>query len=330
MHIFLVALLIIVILAIVVVLLTSMAIIHTGEVGIVERLGKYVRTLEPGFHVVMPLVYRITEIVNMKQIPLKVDEQEVITKDNVVVRISETLKYHITDVNAYVYQNKDSVLSMIQDTRANLRGIIGNMDLNDVLNGTETINQTLFQQIATTTAGYGLNVDRVNIDSIQVDSTIQESMNKLLRASREKEANIMEAEGQKQAAIAKAEGEKQSAILEAEADKQSAILQAQGRAESQRLIASAVKDQINSINEGLINNGELYLQYKNVEALEQLAQGDSNTVVLPSTAIDSLGSLPAVGQVLAATGVTNAAAKPTPTHRTTKTATTKAAPKATK
>lgn len=116
-------------------------------------------------------------------------------------------------------------------------------------------------------------------------------MNKLLRASREKEANIMEAEGHKQAAIAKAEGEKQAAILEAEANKQTQILQAQGHAESQRLIAAAVKDQINSINAGLIDNGDLYLKYKNVEALEALAKGTANTVVLPSTAIDSLGSL---------------------------------------
>ncbi|WP_179395087.1 SPFH domain-containing protein [Lacticaseibacillus absianus] len=288
----------IVVIAVIVMLLSSVAIIHTGEVGIVERLGKYVQTLQPGFHVVLPIIYRITEIVNMKQIPLKVDEQEVITKDNVVVRISETLKYHITDVNAYVYQNKDSVLSMVQDTRANLRGIIGNMDLNDVLNGTETINQTLFQQIATTTAGYGLNVDRVNIDSIQVDKTIQESMNKLLRASREKEANIMEAEGLKQSAIAKAEGEKQADILQAEANKQTQILEAQGRAESQRLIAEAVKDQINSINAGLAQNGDMYLKYKNVEALEALAKGQSNTVVMPSTAVDSLGQIPAVGQIL--------------------------------
>lgn len=292
------AIVLIVVILFVIMLFSSVAIIHTGEVGIVERLGKYVQTLEPGFHVVPPFIYRITEIVNMKQIPLKVDEQEVITKDNVVVRISETLKYHITDVNAYVYQNKDSVLSMVQDTRANLRGIIGNMDLNDVLNGTETINQTLFQQIATTTAGYGLNVDRVNIDSIQVDKTIQESMNKLLRASREKEANIMEAEGLKQAAIAKAEGEKQSDILHAQASKETQILDAQGKAESQRLIAEAVRDQINSINEGLENHGELYLTYKNVEALEALAKGDANTVVMPSTAIDSLGQIPAVGKLL--------------------------------
>lgn len=300
MNIFLIAILILVIAGVVLTLLTSVAIIHTGEVGIVERLGKYTETLQPGFHIVLPVLYRITEIVNMKQIPLKVEEQEVITKDNVVVQISETMKYHITDVNAYVYQNKDSVLSMVQDTRANLRGIIGNMDLNDVLNGTETINRTLFEQIGETTAGYGLNVDRVNIDSIQVDHTIQESMNKLLRASREKEANIMEAEGLKQAAIAKAEGEKQSSILQAEAEKETQILKAEGRAESQRLLAEAVKDQINSINAGLVNNGELYLQYKNVEALEALAQGDSNTVVMPSTAIDSLGNLPAVGKALAA------------------------------
>nr|WP_155286577.1 SPFH domain-containing protein [Lacticaseibacillus zhaodongensis] len=293
---------IVAILVVIVLILTvlgrCLAIIHTGEVGIVERLGKYTQTLEPGLHIVPPFVYRITEIVNMKQIPLRVDEQEVITKDNVVVRISETIKYHITDVHAYVYENKDSVLSMVQDTRANLRGIIGNMDLNDVLNGTEAINSSLFNQIAETTAGYGLNVDRVNIDSIQVDQTIQESMNKLLRASREREANIMEAEGHKQAAIAKAEGEKQSSILEAEGQKQTQILEAQGRAESQRLLAQSVKDQIDSINAGLVNNGDLYLQYRNVKALEELAKGNNNTVVMPSTAIDSLGTMPAVGATL--------------------------------
>ncbi|WDF83467.1 SPFH/Band 7/PHB domain protein [Lacticaseibacillus pabuli] len=289
---------IIVIIVLFIILSRCLAIIHTGEVGIVERLGKYTQTLQPGLHVVAPFIYRITQVVNMKQIPLKVEEQEVITKDNVVVRISETIKYHITDVHAYVYENKDSVLSMIQDTRANLRGIIGNMDLNDVLNGTEAINSTLFTQIAETTAGYGLNVDRVNIDSIQVDQTIQESMNKLLRASREKEANIMEAEGHKQAAIAKAEGEKQATILEAEANKQTQILEAQGRAESQRLVAESIKDQIKSINTGLVDNGDLYLQYRNVEALSDLAKGDSNTVILPSSAVDSLGSIPAVGALL--------------------------------
>ncbi|ANK60481.1 SPFH domain-containing protein [Loigolactobacillus backii] len=277
---------------------STFAIIHTGEVGIVERLGVYVRTLEPGFHVVLPIIYRITQIVNMKQIPLKVEEQEVITKDNVVVKISETLKYHITDVNAYVYKNKNSVLSMVQDTRANLRGIIGNMDLNDVLNGTEKINTTLFQQIASTTAGYGLNVDRVNIDSIKVDGDIQESMNKLLRASREKQANITEAEGYKQAAIAKAEGQKQSTILEAEANKQTQVLEAQGKAESQRLVAESVRDQINQINSALANNGELFLQYKNVEAMEQVAAGQNNTIVLPNKSLDSLGTIPAIGKVL--------------------------------
>ena len=248
MGIFISILVILVLVIVAVTLFSSFALIHTGEVGILERLGVYVKTLDPGFHLVIPFIYHITEIVNMKQIPLKVAEQEVITKDNVVVMISETIKYHITDVNAYVYKNKDSVLSMVQDTRAQLRGIIGNMDLNDVLNGTEKINQTLFEQLSEVTAGYGLNVDRVNIDSIQVAHDIQESMNKLLRASREKEANIMEAEGLKAAAIRKAEGLKEANILEAEANKQTQILEAEGKAQSERTIAEAVKDQINLIN----------------------------------------------------------------------------------
>ncbi|MFD1672969.1 SPFH domain-containing protein [Agrilactobacillus yilanensis] len=280
------------------IIFSSFAIIHTGEVGIVERLGVYVRSLQPGLHVVVPILYRITQVVNLKQIPMQINEQEVITKDNVVVRVSETLKYHITDVDAFVYKNKDSVESMIQDTRAQLRGIIGNMDLNEVLNGTETINHSLFEQLGDITAGYGLNVDRVNIDSIEVDQDIQESMNKLLRASREKEANIMEADGLKQAAIAKAEGLKQANILESEGKKQTQILEAQGRAESQRLLAQASRDQIDFINEALKENAPVYLQYRNIEAMEALANSDTNTVVMPSQAIDSLGQLPAVKNLL--------------------------------
>lgn len=250
--------------------------------------------LEPGFTVVPPLLYRITTIVKLLQIPLLVDTQTDITKDNVVVRISTTLLYTITDVNAYVYQNKDSVLSLVQDTRANLRGIIGNMDLLHVLLGTTTLNQTLFQQIATTTAGYGLLVHRVKLHSLQVDATLQDSLLKLLRASRTKTAKLHTATGTKQAAIAKATGTKQAAILTAEANKQTQILQAQGHATSQRHIAAAVKDQINSINAGYIHNGDLYLLYKNVTALTALAKGTANTVVLPSTAIHYTPSLPAV------------------------------------
>ncbi|MCH4057189.1 MAG: SPFH/Band 7/PHB domain protein [Lactobacillaceae bacterium] len=272
---------------------SSIAIIHTGEVGIVERLGVYVKTLQPGFHMVVPLIYRITEVVNMKQIPMRVAEQEVITKDNVVVKISETLKYHITDVNAYVYKNKDSVTSMVQDTRAALRGIIGNMDLNDVLNGTEQINHSLFDQLSEVTAGYGLNVDRANIDSVEVDQDIQESMNKLLRASREKEANIMQAEGLKQAAIANAEGSKQSAILQAEGNKKTQILEAEGRAQSQRLLYESIRDQINSVNEALVKDSDAYLQYKNIEAMEKMAEGENNTIVMPSASLDRLADIPA-------------------------------------
>ena len=279
------------------IIFSSIAIIHTGEVGIVERLGVYVKTMEPGFHIVLPIIYRITEVVNMKQIPMRVAEQEVITKDNVVVKISETLKYHITDVNAYVYKNKDSVTSMVQDTRAALRGIIGNMDLNDVLNGTEAINRALFEQLSEVTAGYGLNVDRANIDSVEVDQDIQASMNKLLRASREKEANIMQAEGLKQAAIAKAEGGKQSAILEAEGNKQTQILEAEGRAQSQRLLYEAIRDQINSVNEALVNNTDAYLQYMTLEAMEKVAEGKNNTIVMPTAALDSLGKIPAIKQL---------------------------------
>ena len=145
-------------------------IVQQGEVKVVESFGKYVKTLEPGLHFLIP--------------------QSVITRDNVIVEIDEAIKYHVTDARAFVYDNEDSVTSMIQDCQSNLRGIIGKMELNEVLNGTEEINVNLYESVKDITAGYGLSIDRINIGEISVSNEIVNSMNKLITASRDKESLI--------------------------------------------------------------------------------------------------------------------------------------------
>ena len=194
--------LIVLVIAIAIWLLASTAVIvRQGEVKVVESFGKYVKTLEPGLHFLVPILYTVRERVSLKQIPLEIEPQSAITKDNVIVQIDEAIKYHVTDVRAFVYDNENSVVSMIQDAQSNLRGIIGKMDLNEVLNGTEEINVALFTSIKDITAGYGLAIDRINIGEIKVSQEIIESMNKLITASRDKESMITRAQGEKSSAV---------------------------------------------------------------------------------------------------------------------------------
>lgn len=198
-------------------LLTSTAVVvRQGEVKVVESFGKYVKTLEPGLHFLIPILYTVRERVSLKQIPLEIEPQSAITKDNVMVEIDEAIKYHVTDVRAFVYDNENSVVSMIQDAQSNLRGIIGKMELNEVLNGTEEINASLFASIKDITSGYGLAIDRINIGEIKVSKEIVESMNKLITASRDKESMITRAEGEKSSAVLNAKANASKMTIDAQ------------------------------------------------------------------------------------------------------------------
>ncbi len=163
---------------------STAVIVRQGEVKVVESFGKYVRTLEPGLHFLVPILYTVRERVSLKQIPLEIEPQSAITKDNVIVQIDEAIKYHVTDVRAFVYENENSVISMIQDAQSNLRGIIGKMDLNEVLNGTEEINVALFTSIKDITAGYGLAIDRINIGEIKVSQEIIDLIDRSIKKQR--------------------------------------------------------------------------------------------------------------------------------------------------
>ena len=302
--------LVIFVLVILIWLIASTAVIvRQGEVKVVESFGKYVRTLEPGLHFLVPILYTVRERVSLKQIPLEIEPQSAITKDNVIVQIDEAIKYHVTDVRAFVYENENSVISMIQDAQSNLRGIIGKMDLNEVLNGTEEINVALFTSIKDITAGYGLAIDRINIGEIKVSQEIIESMNKLITASRDKESMITRAQGEKSSSVLSAETKASQMTIDAQARAEQTQIDAEARAKRVRIDAEAEAERIAKITEAerkrilAINEAikesqldERSLSYLGIEAFKDVVNSNTNTVILPSN-MTELGNIPVVKQL---------------------------------
>ncbi|MEQ4551756.1 SPFH domain-containing protein [Weissella confusa] len=268
------------------VVFTGIRIIPQNMVGMVSVLGKYQRQIQPGLHVVMPFITRVDRV-DLAQVPLRLSEQSVISRDNAEVIISLSLNYHVTDPYKFTFENADSVKSMVQQSRAHLRGIIGTMDLNEVLNGTERINAALSKELGSITDAYGVNVDRINIDTIQPTPEIQESMNKQINATREREA-----------AIARAEGEARSIELTTKAQNDALVSTAEANAKAVRLAADAEAYRIQKANDILSTVDANYLVAQNIDAFRDVAKSPANTVIVPNTAIDALGELKVAGQLL--------------------------------
>ena len=244
---------IVIVLAILIyILFHSFVIVHSGGVKVLERFGNYVQTLQPGLHLVIPVIYSVRETVSLQQTPLQIPPFQVITKENATVEIDVSLKYHVTDVEKYVYKNENSERSVVLDCQSNLRGIIGNKELNEVLNGTEAINADLFDSIKDITNGYGVAVDRINICQLKANSEVQAAMDKLLTANRNKEATITSAEAQKESVRLEAEG-------------QASQVEIAARAEANRIakIAAAESNRIQTINNAVKESGldDKMLQY---------------------------------------------------------------------
>ena len=215
----------------------------------------------------------------------------------------------MTDVRAFVYDNEDAVTAMIQDAQSNLRGIIGKMDLNEVLNGTEEINVALFESIKDITAGYGLAIDRINIGEILVSDEIINSMNKLITASRDKESMITLSEGRKHSLILDSEAKSSEMQIDAEARSKQTKIDAEARADRTRIDAAAEAEKIRVITEAeqlrikalnqAIKESELtpeVLQYLGLEAFKEVANSDTNTVIIPSNMTD-LANVPVMKQL---------------------------------
>lgn len=294
-----------------VVLLTSVKVVNTGEVYILERFGQYYKTLEPGWHVVIPFADYIRKKISMKQQILDIQPQQVITKDNVGLSVDNVIFYQVMNPKDAVYNIENYISGIMYSSVTNMRNIIGDMTLDEVLSGRDRINLKLLSIIDEVTDAYGIKILSVEIKNILPPADVTAAMEKQMRAEREKRATILTAEGEKQAAIEKAQGEKQSAILKAEAEKEANIRKAEGLRESQLLeaegkakaieaIAIAEAEAVRKINAAILESGTdaKVIALKQVEALIELSKNPANKLILPVDTLSSLGSIAAMADVL--------------------------------
>jgi regulator of protease activity HflC (stomatin/prohibitin superfamily) len=281
--------------AVLVVVLKSVRIIGQAETAIVERLGRYSRTLAPGLSILMPFVDRVRQKVDMREQVVSFPPQPVITEDNLVVSIDSVIYYQVTDPKSATYEIANYLLGIEQLTVTTLRNVIGAMDLEETLTSRDSINSQLRAVLDEATGKWGIRVNRVELKAIDPPASVQESMEKQMRAERDRRAAILQAEGEKQAAILNAEGSQRAAILTAEGEKQAAILSAQGEREASILRAQgeagALAEVAQAVHAQDVN--ELVLAYEYLQALPVIANGSANKVwVVPaemSKAIETLG-----------------------------------------
>jgi regulator of protease activity HflC (stomatin/prohibitin superfamily) len=281
-----------------VVLLTlsrGIRIVPQARAGIVERLGRYHRTLDAGLALVVPYVDRVKPLIDLREQVVSFKPQPVITEDNLVIQIDTVIYFQVTDAKAAMYEIADYIAAIEQLTVTTLRNVIGGMTLEDTLTSRDQINAELRVVLDEATGKWGIRVNRVEIKSIDPPGSIQEAMEKQMRAERDRRAAILQAEGYKQSQILTAEGEKQSAILRAEGQKESQALYAEGQSKA---IATVFK----AIHEGDADPKLLAYQY--LQMLPQIAQGEANKVwIIPSEFTQALGQLSsAIGTTVAPKG----------------------------
>ena len=259
----------------------TVRVIPQARAGVVERLGRYSRTLTPGLTLVIPFVDRVKPLLDLREQVLSFEPQPVITQDNLVVSIDSVIYYQVTDPKSATYEIASPVNAIDMLTVTSLRNVIGGLTLEQALTSRDSINDQLRGILDEATGKWGIRVHRVELKAVDPPPSIKDTMEKQMRADREKRAAILQAEGVKQAAILQAEGEKQAAILKAEGQKQSAILAAQGQSEAIGTVFKAIHDG---------NPDPQLLAYQYLQVLPQIAQGDANKVwVIPSELTNALG-----------------------------------------
>lgn len=303
----------ILLLVIVAVVLSSIKVVNTGYLYVVERFGQFDRVLEPGLHFIIPFVDFVRKRLSTKQQILDVEPQSVITKDNVKILVDNVIFYKMLNARDAVYNIESYKSGIVYSATTNMRNILGNMSLDEILSGRDAINQDLLSIIDEITDAYGIKILSVEIKNVVPPTEIQQAMEKQMKAEREKRAMILQAEGLRQSQIEKAEGEKQAKILSAEAEKQANIRRAEGLKESQLLeaegkakaieeISIAEAEAIRKVNKAIIESGtnETVIALKQVEALKEMANSPANKLILPNETLSSLGSIAAIGEMLKA------------------------------
>jgi regulator of protease activity HflC (stomatin/prohibitin superfamily) len=301
--------LIIIAVAVFVYVASAVKIIRPYQRGIIERLGKYKATVDPGLHLIIPIFDKI-KAVDMREQVVDVPPQEVITSDNVVVSVDAVVYYEPSDPQRLVYNVANFLLAVTKLAQTNLRNLVGDMDLDSALTSRDTINTDLRLILDEATDKWGVRVVRVEIQRIDPPPDVMSAMHEQMKAERTRRAVVTEASGQKEAAIARAEGEKQAAILSAEGIKEQQSLEAQGEADAIRAVADAeryrqqvvaegqadaTRSVYAAIHEGDPTNDLIAIKY--LEALQGIANGQATKIYLPADFGGILGSLAGVAEL---------------------------------
>lgn len=282
-----------------VILCSSVRIVRQATSVVVERLGKYRKTLETGIHMVIPFFDRCSRAISLKEIVADFKPQPVITKDNVTMQIDTVVYFQITDAKLFTYGVDDPVRAIENLTATTLRNIVGELELDETLTSRDTVNTKMRVILDEATDPWGIKINRVELKNILPPRDIQDAMEKQMRAERERREQILKAEGEKKSSILVAEGEKQAQILRAEADKEAKILQAE--AEKAALIAKA-EGESKAIS--MINSAKpdaAYITLQGFEALKTLADGKSTKLIVPSEIQNVAGLLASMTEVVGAT-----------------------------
>ena len=282
-----------------VVLFNAIKLVPQGREFTVERFGKYTRTLKPGLSFLTPFVEGIGRRMNMMEQVLDIPQQEVITKDNAMVRVDAIVFIQVMDAAAAAYRVDNLIYAIQQLSQTNLRTVVGSMELDEVLSQRDIINTTLLQAIDAATEPWGIKVNRIEIKDLTPPGDITDAMARQMKAERERRAVITEADGEKSAAIARAEGAKQSAILQAEGRKEAAFRDAEARERAAEAEAKATAMVSEAIARGDVNAINDFVAQKYVDAFAQLANSpQTKTVIVPAEMSALVGSLAGIGQLV--------------------------------
>ena len=273
------------------IIISNIFVVQQGRAYVIERLGAFRDVEGVGMHFKMPFIDRIARRVSLKEQVLDYPPQPVITKDNVTMQIDTVVYFQITDPKLYAYGVEQPMAAMETLTATTLRNIIGDLELDQTLTSRDVVNTKMRAILDEATDPWGIKVNRVELKNILPPTDIQNSMEKQMKAERDRRQAILQAEGQKKSAILIAEGEKESAILrasaekeaailKAEAERQSAILKAEGEAEAIRNVQQALADSLQMLNQNAPNDSVLRL--KAIEAMEKVANGKATKIIIPS------------------------------------------------
>jgi regulator of protease activity HflC (stomatin/prohibitin superfamily) len=293
---------------------SGVRIVRPYQRGVIEQLGKYKETVDPGLQLIIPFIQNV-RIVDMREQVIDVPPQEVITKDNVVVSVDAVIYYEPTDPQRLIYNVGNFILAITKLAQTNLRNLIGEMQLDEALTSRDSINLNLRQILDEATDKWGVRVVRVEIQRIDPPPDITASMHEQMKAERTRRAVVTEAEGRRTAAVTTADGERQAAILAAEGQKRQAVLEAEGQAEAIRQVAEAerfrqltvaegeamgIRSVYAAIHEGNPDSGLIAIKY--LEALQVMANGTATKIILPTELAGIAGLITGMAETISSNG----------------------------